>query len=84
MNKAVVGWSRIAVWLCAGLTVAATASTAVLYHRNELYLNTNRQLLLQNDSIMAVNIELQKALQHKAHLPQVLTLTGTYKSRQSK
>lgn len=84
MKKAAVGWTWVIVWTCAGLAIAATASSALLYQRNQLYQNSNRELILQNDSLMSVTIELQKALQHKPDLPGVSSTSEAFTSRKSK
>jgi hypothetical protein len=84
MRETSVRWYEISVRVFAGLTIVAIAFSALLYHRNQLYLDTNRQLILQNDSIISVNIELQKALQHKTVLPRVLSISKIYNRRNSK
>lgn len=84
MKKAAFKANWFLFVLLAGLTIIAIAFSGFLYHRNQIYLTNNRQLILQNDSIMSVNIELKKALQHNLPLSVMLSVSDTYKSSNSK
>lgn len=47
------------------ITVTLASLSGVLYHRNKNYEYENRRLIIQNDSIMSVNIELKNAINLK-------------------
>ena len=49
---------RLAVMLLLGLTVASITVNGILYRQNRTYKYQNRELILQNDSILSVNLEL--------------------------
>jgi hypothetical protein len=54
--------------------------TVCLYRKNRSYMEQNRQLILQNDSIISVNIELLRSLQplHAAQISkQLKTVKGS-------
>lgn len=80
MKKAAVQLNLFFVLTLGGLTVIATAFSSFLYYRNQLYMTDNRRLILQNDSIMSVNIELQKALEHKPNMQAMLSKSDNYTS----
>lgn len=84
MKKSAGRLNFLFIRVFAGLAVIAIAFSGFLFHRNQLYLDSNRQLVLQNDSIISVNIELRKALQHSATMTDILSVSDTYKSRNSK
>lgn len=41
-----------------GVMVASIAANGILYQQNRSYRTQNRELILQNDSILSVNLEL--------------------------
>jgi hypothetical protein len=51
-------FKRLAVGLLLALMVASMAVNAILYQQNRTYKHHNRELILQNDSILSVNLEL--------------------------
>ena len=51
--------------LVSGLIILALLS-GVLYHQSRTYESENRRLIIQNDSIMSVNIELKNTLMGKS------------------
>lgn len=46
------------VFILLGVVVASVAANGILYQQNRSYRNQNRELILQNDSILSVNLEL--------------------------
>jgi CHASE3 domain sensor protein len=48
-----------------GIIVILGIASASLYRQNKEYKHVNRQLIIQNDSVLAANIELKKALNEK-------------------
>lgn len=55
------------IFLFVAGTIILTLSlvSGCLYHQNEVYRYENRQLILQNDSVLSVNIELKNLLNKK-------------------
>jgi hypothetical protein len=49
---------RLAVGLLLALMVASITVNGILYQQNRTYKHHNRELILQNDSILSVNLEL--------------------------
>jgi len=48
------------------ITLALFFSTIYLFVQNNYYRNENRQLILQNDSIISVNLQLKDTLEKEA------------------
>lgn len=46
------------VFILLGVMVASIAANGILYQQNRSYRHHNRELILQNDSILSVNLEL--------------------------
>jgi hypothetical protein len=46
------------VFILLGLMVVSFTVNAILYQQNRSYRSHNRELILQNDSILSVNLEL--------------------------
>lgn len=61
---------RLAVGLILALMVTSIAVNGILYQQNRSYKHHNRELILQNDSILSVNLELvnQHSRTHKVSL----------------
>lgn len=57
------------LYLLTGLLMVMVISTASLIRANTGYERRNRELVLQNDSIIAVNIKLTQAVEQQATLP---------------
>jgi hypothetical protein len=49
-----------------GALLALAIAFGFLYRQNRVYQQKNKNLIIQNDSILSVNIELTKALQQRA------------------
>jgi hypothetical protein len=49
---------RLVVLFLLGLTVASVTVNGILFQQNRSYKHQNRELILQNDSILSVNLEL--------------------------
>lgn len=45
------------------LFVALMATTGLLYLQNRFYKQQNRELIIQNDSILSANLELKRSMQ---------------------
>ena len=58
------------LYLLTGLLLVMVVTSASLIRANSRYERRNRALVLQNDSIIAVNIKLKQAVQPQAALPQ--------------
>lgn len=61
---------RLVVMLLLCLTVASVTVNGILFQQNRSYKHQNRELILQNDSILSVNLELinQTNRSHKVSL----------------
>ena len=46
------------VFILLGVMVASIAANGILYQQNRSFRSQNRELILQNDSILSVNLEL--------------------------
>jgi hypothetical protein len=49
---------RLVVVFLLGLMVASVTVNGILFQQNRSYKHQNRELILQNDSILSVNLEL--------------------------
>jgi hypothetical protein len=49
---------RLALVLLLGLIVASVTVNGILFRQNRSYKQHNRELILQNDSILSVNLDL--------------------------
>ena len=58
------------LYLLTGILLVTAVTTASLLRANSRYQRKNRELVLQNDSIIAVNIKLTQAVQQQATLPE--------------
>lgn len=59
---------KINSYLFPAITIAAIVfclTSGCLYQQNNAYRSVNRRLIIQNDSIISVNIELKNALMEK-------------------
>lgn len=64
-----------------GIILALTIISVCLLFENRSYQKQNRQLVIQNDSILSVNIELRKYLQKEATSPVKTLTTGFNKEK---
>lgn len=48
-----------------GIILTLTLVSGCLFHQNKVYESQNRKLIIQNDSIMSVNIELKNFLEQR-------------------
>lgn len=53
-------------YLLTGIILTLLLISGCLYHQKKAFQQQNRELIIQNDSIIAVNIKLQNALQLKS------------------
>jgi hypothetical protein len=68
MKKVSLKVGPFLIFAALGSVIASLLFSGYLYNQNNSYQSENRKLIIQNDSILSVNIELKKALQHKASL----------------
>lgn len=57
--------SKVYLFFTGAIVLLAIAS-GFLYRQNKMYQQQNESLIIQNDSILSVNIELTKALKQRA------------------
>ena len=69
MPPGMKGFNKNMLWVSGGIVLALTVVSGCLFQQNRVYESENRRLILQNDSIMSVNIELRKYLQEKGDAP---------------
>ena len=58
IEKAYMKRKSLPVFILLGVMVASIAANGILYQQNRSFRTQNRELILQNDSILSVNLEL--------------------------
>lgn len=66
MKKEFVRATRLFTFLLGAVLLVLALLSGFLYTRSKNFESANRKLIIQNDSIMSVNIELKNALQQKS------------------
>ena len=64
MSKADL-FKKIIIYLFAGMLAILVIATGFLYQQKTFFQKQNRELIIQNDSIVGVNINLTNALETK-------------------
>ncbi len=62
MQKVRSGTGSVIFYVLVLLILSLTATLGYFYSQNRLYQQKNRALIIQNDSILSVNVELRAAL----------------------
>jgi CHASE3 domain sensor protein len=61
-----------------GLLVILLFVSGLLFHQNNVYRQENRELIIENDSVISVNIELRESLEKSSSIPGKRKLTENY------
>jgi hypothetical protein len=59
-------FTSIMLIILSGIVITLSATTGYLYRQNKHFQSEQRELIIQNDSIISVNIKLTQALETKS------------------
>ncbi len=62
MKQKRIDTSSVVVYIAALVTVLLMVAVGFLYSQNKVYKQLNKELIIQNDSVLSINIELKDAL----------------------